>query len=141
MNTKFLAGMVAAGLLGFGSIPASAGSTPNMVCKRMEVKMPSGFGSGPWDINRGTMSGLRLSMAEFQYAATKLQCPRTGPTASGYRIAVFYVVGRNARASARLSGCTPDGRKVFVSKPFQLPDPPSTLQLSARDIRVSGRCG
>lgn len=130
-----------------GQVQTIENSDPQLrvTCKDIQVEMPSGFGSGAWRFSRVSVEYPSASMAQFTYLAKSRigqKCQRHRPHAGGYVIGTFHFTAHGAvTARLKMTGCGPDGNRVYVNVPLRLPDPPSRMKLDKKNVSVRGRCG
>lgn len=148
LKTSTIAAVFGAALasMAAGKVWAGGADNPQLrfTCKEVQVDLPSGFGAGAWRLSDVTVKYPAMSMAQFTHLAKSrvgAKCQGHRPSRGGYRVGTFHFAVHGAvKAKLTMSGCSPDGRRVYINVSLGLPSA-DRVKLGGRDVSVRGRCG
>jgi hypothetical protein len=124
--------------------PATSGDPLAMTCSMVRIEMPAKFGSG-WRLSQIKYTYPSMSVAQFRYLGQHglgSNCVEHRAYSSGYQIGAWYFpIHGQVTATVVMSGCAPNGHRIFAKVPIRLPNPPTVIKLRDQDVRDRGKCG
>jgi len=127
-----------------GQKATAATSQLEFSCKAVQVEFPSGFGAGRWRLSSVVFVYPSMTAAQFAHFAKSkskvIRCQQHAPTARGYRVGTYHFTSQGpVTGKIRMSGCAPDGQRVYINIPVRLPVS-GGIKLGHKDVSVRGRC-
>ena len=124
--------------------PATAGDPFAMACDTVRIELPAKFGSG-WRLSGVTYTYPKGSIAQFMYLGKhgiSPHCVQHRGYSSGYQIGAWYFLANGpVTATVVLSGCAPNGHRIYAKVPVRVPNPPAVIKLRDQDVSDRGKCG